>query len=73
VKITISGNELRADAVKVFVERQKRSSKKVWQNYSLPKEDCVKLEILIVEKARKIRKIVFETCKNQNQQLQTEG
>jgi hypothetical protein len=60
--VTISGTELRADAVKVYVERQKKSPKKVWQDYKLPKEDCTKLEILIVERARKIRKLILNNA-----------
>jgi hypothetical protein len=57
--VTIKGPELRADAVKVYVERQKRTAMKIWKDYKFPKEDCVKLEILIVERARKIRKNVL--------------
>lgn len=55
VAINITGKELRADAVKVFVERQKRKQNNTWINYSLPKQSAVQLEILITEKARKLR------------------
>ncbi|MDR0632870.1 MAG: DUF3576 domain-containing protein [Holosporales bacterium] len=56
VLVTIAGQELRADAIHVFVERQKKSRKKGWQNSRLAQSDCTKLEILMVDRARKIRK-----------------
>lgn len=54
--IYILGKKLRADAVRVYVERQKLNSKKVWSAYHLPQKDCTKLEILIVERACKLKK-----------------
>jgi hypothetical protein len=61
--VIISGKELRADAVKVYVERQKKHRNGVWQDYRFPKESKDKMEMLIVEQARKLRKSVIEKYK----------
>jgi hypothetical protein len=68
--VAIKGPELRADAVKVYVERQKKTRMKIWKAHKLPKEDCTKLEILIVERARKIRKNILGNSKQGAQKLQ---
>jgi hypothetical protein len=51
--VQISGKQLRADAVKVSVERQ-RLEHNTWVEYRLPVQECTKLELLIVVKARKL-------------------
>lgn len=54
--VYIHGTELRADAVHVLAERQRRSSPyKKWMEYRFSPEEITQLEILIVERARKIR------------------
>lgn len=53
--VLIYSNELRADGLKVFVKREKLKVKNVWTDYPLSSKDCAKLEILIVERARKIK------------------
>lgn len=56
--VIILGKELRADAVKIRVERQKRTAYKRWINHPLSSEELTRLEILIVERARKLRKML---------------
>ncbi|MDR0631543.1 MAG: DUF3576 domain-containing protein [Holosporales bacterium] len=55
VTIQIFGETLRADAIKVFVERQ-RLERGTWTDYRLSAQECTKLELLIVKKARKLFK-----------------
>lgn len=52
--ISILGPELRADAVKVAVERQTRTNK-TWRDCEVPGKRSTQLEILIVANARKIK------------------
>jgi hypothetical protein len=53
VFVRILSKTLRADAVKIKVDRQKLKLN-TWIDYNLSKEDCTKLEIMIVERARKL-------------------
>jgi hypothetical protein len=55
VTIQIIGEVLRADAVKVFVERQKLD-KGTWTDYRLSAQECAKFELLIVKRARQLFK-----------------
>jgi hypothetical protein len=55
VTVQIVGEVLRADAVKVFVERQKLE-RGAWADYRISAQECTKLELLIVKRARKLFK-----------------
>lgn len=56
VAATISGPELRADALKVYVDRQALNGKKQWVQAPLSEKDRVQLEILILERARILKR-----------------
>jgi hypothetical protein len=55
VMVQIFGRKLRADAVKVHVIRQKLE-RNTWVDYRLSKQECTRLEVLVVERARKLRR-----------------
>lgn len=56
VTVGIIGKELRADAVRLWIDREKRNPyKKTWSEYRVSPEERTRLEILIVERARKLR------------------
>ncbi|MDR1598061.1 MAG: DUF3576 domain-containing protein [Holosporales bacterium] len=51
--VQIRGQVLRADAVTVHVHRQK-FERNAWIEYPLPAKECTKLEVLVVDKARRL-------------------
>lgn len=62
--VIIRGQTLRADAVTVVVERQKRTNAGTWVPYPFPQKSCTDLEILVVERACQIRKDFLEKAKH---------
>lgn len=73
VAVVIRGQKFRADAVTVFVERQKRTNAGVWKPYPFPKQGCTDLEVLIVERACQIRKEFLEKVKTSSKAASPES
>ena len=57
VGVLIIGVELRADAIKVFIDRQALNGRKQWIQSPISEVDRAKLEVLILERARKLKRI----------------
>lgn len=69
VAVIIRGPELRADALKVYVERLVLNGRKQWVDAPLTDRDITNLEVLMVDKARKIKRQFQEQHHLQRQKI----